>query len=1230
MSSDRKKGKNQNHVARSQYGIPGSNMVWTNEAVSETDFMVFRDSTTNKIVNVVAPNGLQIGLFDENFPGNLTATGHITGSGQIYAHHNVVARLGFTGSLQKLYSGNDYLQAGSNVTVTNNADGSITIAANPSSTTANALTAGSGITMGGSTFDGSAARTIKVDINSESTVTPATGDFVLIHDISDGLIKKATIGTIQGSGATIDIAGLSNSLTESTLALGDLFAVSDIDAANETKKITVQDFSQFLAAESNGGIGENNGKLKLDLNELSSATPDVTADSISIIDANDSNSTKKSTIVGLASGMAGTVTVTGLASSAGTLSVDITNQASVGSLASGDEVLVYDVDTSALKKATVADFSVGAAPTDAEYVVLSANGTLTNEAVLTAGDGLDLTSATLSLDLKSSSGLKIDSTELAIEPADFAGTGLEDDGSDNLRISSAAAGTGLSGGGGSALSVDYGSTSGTAAQGSTTFAFSAGYGLSGGVASTAIGSGISGNFDVEPEIFAGLGLSTSGNKNNVYLKAGTSIAITTGSDDSIVISATSSGGGAVGTITQVTAGTGLSGGGSSGNVTLAIDDSTVATLTGSQFSGHVGVTGSLGSTTFVTSSLVSAFALSGSLTKLENGSDYLLAGTGISLTTGSSGNVTIATSAAAGVLGDAEDSDYTDGLFTDFTTTTPVGTAVDRFNEVLKGLAPSAAPNLDDIDCDDSGSDAVLSFGNSKSITGYTNARPSTLTPSSNLSDVDINATFGSTSASNDLRMGCFGAITTIDGTLNKDVAADGTNFNANSFGDGNQGSLKLFVNNNATPIHTTDLSTFGSGNSLNGNSSGFNLTATTPGHFSDGSNFETFQHRQGTYTITAADQISGWNYARIVHTVGGSDRVTNYVEWVNDPTGAGVAMSTSGASLGSLSMTGTKHLSGVKYHTGGSAAYSVTIANAYRNVYPTGNVTFGGSNTSVSAQSIPAINHGGGEDETKSIVLSSLAVTVTGTSILNGSISVNTNLTHPLKSDLSSAASQSISGILLYNVAEASSSTLDTTENFAGESYRMANATYSAQGDVGGANAWDSTDSLLSIDGLLVYNQTLIAPTQGANGGNFSGITNGPGSNVDYSSLTSGTRTYFRKFVNNSGGSKTNFNLTINGSGTIVANTGTLNTTNIKVFCKMPSNGSASTGFMDLATNFASGQVADNDGCLVGSLDSSLNATNEVTFGTQSVGSNEFIIIKVLADASWTGNISQMSISWI
>jgi hypothetical protein len=142
--------------------------------------------------------------------------------------------------------------------------------------------------------------------------------------------------------------------------------------------------------------------------------------------------------------------------------------------------------------------------------------------------------------------------------------------------------------------------------------------------------------------------------------------------------------------------------------------------------------------------------------------------------------------------------------------------------------------------------------------------------------------------------------------------------------------------------------------------------------------------------------------------------------------------------------------------------------------------------------------------------------------------------------------------------------------------------------------------------------------------------ITNGPTSNVNYSGLTSGTKTFYRKFQNTSGGSKTNFDLTINGSGTIVSHGTAFSSSRIKVFVKLPTTDSAfETGFMDLATAFSTGQVSDRDGCLVGSLDSSLNATNEVTFGTQSVGASEWVIVIIKADASFTGYISGLSVSW-
>lgn len=54
------------------------------------------------------------------------------------------------------------------------------------------------------------------------------------------------------------------------------------------------------------------------------------------------------------------------------------------------------------------------------------------------GDGLIQTGNVVDVDLSPSAGLKFISAQLAIEPGDFAGTGLEDDGADNLQIDFAA------------------------------------------------------------------------------------------------------------------------------------------------------------------------------------------------------------------------------------------------------------------------------------------------------------------------------------------------------------------------------------------------------------------------------------------------------------------------------------------------------------------------------------------------------------------------------------------------------------------------------------------------------------------------------------------------------------------------------------------------------------------------------------------------------------------------
>ena len=72
-----------------------------------------------------------------------------------------------------------------------------------------------------------------------------------------------------------------------------------------------------VGAATNGGIAVNANDIGLDLNDLTAAAVDVSADSIAIIDAGDSNNTKKESIADLVTGMAGS----GLAATNGVLSV---------------------------------------------------------------------------------------------------------------------------------------------------------------------------------------------------------------------------------------------------------------------------------------------------------------------------------------------------------------------------------------------------------------------------------------------------------------------------------------------------------------------------------------------------------------------------------------------------------------------------------------------------------------------------------------------------------------------------------------------------------------------------------------------------------------------------------------------------------------------------------------------------------------------------------------------
>ena len=582
---------------------------------------------------------------------------------------------------------------------------------------------------------------------------------------------------------------------------------------------------------------------------------------------------------------------------------------------------------------------------------------------------------------------------------------------------------------------------------------------------------------------------------------------------------------------------------------------------------------------------------------------------------------------SASAIGAPPDLFYTDGLFSDWTANTTIGSAMDSINEVLKGLAPSPAPRVNsaDIGADTSGTSALLSLGSDTNIDGsvYYAVDSNNLDPASPLADVAKGGSFSATTSGGHRRLGVINGSTAVSGKINDSVSADSPNYPNDAFGYADLGDLKLFLNDNANPVNTVALNSSVDAIDSRDAGTGFNLSAQSSGAFSNGDEFALFKHRTGTYHIAAASQRKGWNFARVVHSVGGVDYTSEYVEWFVDADAN--ALSVSSSSLSNLAMTGSSYLSGVEYHTGGSAKYSISVANAYRNTHSSGSVSFNTTNVSVVSQSIPAI---GADDHTKALSLSDIDVTISANSILDGSISVSSNIPHPVKSDLSSAGLQSIKNILLYNLSD-NSTVLN--ENFRGENYRLPSGAYETQSSVTSAT-WDSETNISGSPDLLVHDQKVMYPTQGANSGNFAAISNGPAANPDYSTLA-GDKEYYRKFQNNSNSSKTTFTLSINGSGsTIVDHDGDLSATNIKVFVKLPeTSNSQSTGWMDIALAFQTGQTGDDAGAFSGSFNNTPSGSNSntITFGSVFAAHNDYIMIKVVAGQSWTGYLSNIEVDW-
>ena len=591
----------------------------------------------------------------------------------------------------------------------------------------------------------------------------------------------------------------------------------------------------------------------------------------------------------------------------------------------------------------------------------------------------------------------------------------------------------------------------------------------------------------------------------------------------------------------------------------------------------------------------------------------------------------------------------------------------------------TAVPDLDDIDVDVDGTDANLSFGSAKSVSGYFNP-----TTSAGFTAADLNDLYQTAENSNNLRASIFAGATTIEGDLNEDVSSPGNDFVANAFSDANSGSLKLEVNN--AIIHTVEItgsnSLVGSGNpgsgtatSLNSDGSGFiSLSTWAPGLFDNGvPRFSEIQ-RTARYRITAASQRTGWNYARVIHTVDGSDRTTNFVEWINDPNADALASAGNGLTI--FGDDSHSFISGVKYFNSPSGSILTRVSNIYKNVYSDSNSAISFTSlTNCSATKI--IQSGSGLTATKTTSsstdsLQTLNTTtdsqnqllhVSGTIDFSQSKSLPGTYTtahscagamvfkHPLKSNLTSPT-QTTTNLLVWTPSETSNA--NTDEFFTAEQYRLVSGSYTSQSAVsGGSNDWNSQTSMNDqgnfpehATGLLIYDTYLIPPKDGGSSGDFRNHNEGggiesPSGNVNYSSgvLTNATRDYFRSFRNNTSNDRPSIQITLYGDAVIVGKTGPNQAAlgankNINVEVNVPGK----CGFLDLGKPSAgAGNFNEGDGCLSGDLTATITnsgVTNTATFngvtadGTASPTA-EYIIVRITASKNWTGYLDRLSIGW-
>jgi len=193
----------------------------------------------------------------------------------------------------------------------------------------------------------------------------AAADELMISD--GGTLKKIGVDNLFKDGPGL--------LTAAAVAVADDHIMFlDGGATGDAKIESIVDLVSGMAGV---GLAASGGALAIELNECNAAAVNVAADSIAIIDADDSDLTKKESIVDLVAGIAGA----GLSAASGQLSV----QGNAVALKADSNALVegYNYFADASSNATV---TMPAAPSVGDVVTAKA-GNLTSNAIITINKG---------------------------------------------------------------------------------------------------------------------------------------------------------------------------------------------------------------------------------------------------------------------------------------------------------------------------------------------------------------------------------------------------------------------------------------------------------------------------------------------------------------------------------------------------------------------------------------------------------------------------------------------------------------------------------------------------------------------------------------------------------------------------------------------------------------------------------------------------------------------------